>query len=108
MDRSSFASSSGIGSPDVCLTSNTDTARKAGILTENSSLLFCFQGERQSHQIVFFSCKERIENMADAKTEKQKVKEIKDTDSLLPLVYMAVEIFLPCLVACDQTGVRAL
>ena len=32
----------------------------------------------------------------------------KDTDSSLPLVYMAVKIPMPCLVACDQTGVRVL
>ncbi len=38
VDKSSFASSSGIGSPSVCDTSNTDTARKAGILTSTSSV----------------------------------------------------------------------
>ena len=39
---------------------------------------FCFHEERQSDLIVFFYCRERIERMADAKTERQKVKEITD------------------------------
>ena len=38
VERSSFASSSGIGSPSVCDTSNTDTARKAGIFISTSSV----------------------------------------------------------------------
>ena len=48
------------------------------LLEKTIRCFFCFQGERQSERIVFFYCRERIENMADAKTEKQKVKEITD------------------------------
>ena len=32
----------------------------------------------------------------------------KDTDPLFPTLYMAVKVFLPCLIACNKCGIRLL